>query len=268
MLTVDAFKGYDIDGDGFISRDELHKVFKAYFNLSMELVRDVVKTMEEGLIESFDDEAAKPVSSAFHAPIPDTGDNEDTEEDSPGAFARKKNKPKFKKNEDYTGAILLEGLRTTAKKSTNTVSPSTNTIGNASRNFKRPLAIVANNNNSATSSQAQTPVSPQVSPINGAIEQIRTFPCILILGTTPFVLDSLASPTFSVGTPIPNVQDDVEHYPIMEAMSQDAIEEMVNKIFTSIKPVNSDKLTFDEFRKVVEGDSNLLAWFEALGSVF
>ncbi|RKO87535.1 hypothetical protein BDK51DRAFT_11610, partial [Blyttiomyces helicus] len=28
-----AFAGYDLDGDGFISRQELHKMFKAYFHL-------------------------------------------------------------------------------------------------------------------------------------------------------------------------------------------------------------------------------------------
>jgi hypothetical protein len=43
----DAFKGYDLDQSGFISRDELYSMFKAYFYLSMELVRDVVKALEE-----------------------------------------------------------------------------------------------------------------------------------------------------------------------------------------------------------------------------
>lgn len=40
-------------------------MFKSYFFLSMELVRGVVKVMEEGMMESFDDEAEKPVSAAF-----------------------------------------------------------------------------------------------------------------------------------------------------------------------------------------------------------
>ena len=42
-----AFRGYDLDNTGFISREELHSMFKAYFNLSMELVRDVVRALDE-----------------------------------------------------------------------------------------------------------------------------------------------------------------------------------------------------------------------------
>ncbi|ORZ33782.1 hypothetical protein BCR44DRAFT_1415683 [Catenaria anguillulae PL171] len=67
---VAAFHGYDLDGDGKITRQELHAMFKAYFHLSMELVRDVVKAMEEEMMATFDEDANKPVSAAFTAPIP------------------------------------------------------------------------------------------------------------------------------------------------------------------------------------------------------
>ncbi|KAF9972696.1 hypothetical protein BGZ73_004165 [Actinomortierella ambigua] len=67
---VYAFQGYDLDGDGFISREELYEMFKAYFNLSMELIKDVVKTMENGLVDSFEYQPGVPVSATFTAPIP------------------------------------------------------------------------------------------------------------------------------------------------------------------------------------------------------
>jgi hypothetical protein len=54
----------------------------------------------------------------------------------------------------------------------------------------------------------------------------------------------------------------------MESMSQGAIEEMVERTFESAGVVGDAGLSFEDFKRVVEGDSNMLAWFEALGSVF
>jgi len=54
----------------------------------------------------------------------------------------------------------------------------------------------------------------------------------------------------------------------MEAMSQDTIEEVVNKTFTLANAKSNDYLTFEEFQRVAESDITILAWFEALGSVF
>eukprot|EP00040_Diaphanoeca_grandis_P031744 m.190498 g.190498 ORF g.190498 m.190498 type:complete len:416 (+) comp32405_c11_seq5:140-1387(+) len=68
---VYAFKGYDLHNKGYITRDELRKLFKAYFHLSMELVRDVVKAMEQQMMDNFNDDGDNPVSSMFTAPIPD-----------------------------------------------------------------------------------------------------------------------------------------------------------------------------------------------------
>eukprot|EP00051_Salpingoeca_urceolata_P010884 m.133745 g.133745 ORF g.133745 m.133745 type:complete len:402 (-) comp16894_c0_seq5:76-1281(-) len=65
-----AFKGYDLHESGYITREELRQMFKAYFLLSMELVREVVKALEEEMMANFNDDADKPVSSMFTAPIP------------------------------------------------------------------------------------------------------------------------------------------------------------------------------------------------------
>jgi hypothetical protein len=78
LLTVDAFNGYDLDEDGYISRDELYWMFKSYFYLSMELVRDVVSAMEDEMMDHYDFPAGQPVSAAFNVPIPTTSTSSGT----------------------------------------------------------------------------------------------------------------------------------------------------------------------------------------------
>jgi Ca2+-binding EF-hand superfamily protein len=70
---VYAFKGYDLQNTGLLSRSELRSMFKAYFHLSMELVRDLVKALEQEMMANFNDEGDKPVSAVFTAPIPNIG---------------------------------------------------------------------------------------------------------------------------------------------------------------------------------------------------
>ena len=81
----DAFKGYDLDNDGYISRDELFRMFKAYFYLSMELVRDVLSAMEDDMMDNFEFSASQPVSAAFTVAIPSGSSDED---DRPAAEGR------------------------------------------------------------------------------------------------------------------------------------------------------------------------------------
>jgi hypothetical protein len=133
-----------LDNDGYIGKEELRKMFKAYFYLSMELVRDVVRALEEEMMESFDEEASKPVSAAFTAPIPHR-----------------------------------------------------------------------------TASSQQTKVA--------------------------------------------NDGDPAHYFPVMETMSQDAIDEMVEKTFSGLDPTGQGVISFDAFRVHVENDPTMLAWFEALG---
>ena len=66
-----VFRGYDLDDRGSLSKENLREMFKAYFSLTVELVKDVVRTCEEDMFNShYDDGAGKPVSALFTAPIP------------------------------------------------------------------------------------------------------------------------------------------------------------------------------------------------------
>ena len=174
-----AFKGYDLDANGRVSRSELRRMFKAYFHISMELVRDVVKTMEVELLDGFDESDARPISSTFSAPIVSSG----APQDQPA-----------KPQEDSAdqGLLVLD-----------------------------------------TSVQSMSRQPSQNSPtlLNGPLTQHSDFP-------------------------------------VMEAMSQTALEEMVNQTFMDAGAQDGDEMTLEEFIRVAEKDSNILAWFEALGSVF
>ncbi|XP_033106516.1 uncharacterized protein LOC117108569 [Anneissia japonica] len=147
-----VFEGYDLDSMGTISRDNLRKMFKAYFYITIELVRDVVKACEEEMMLNFDDNLGRPVSSMFSAPIPSSSD----------------------------------------------IAPNYNS--------KIPL------------------------PSN------------------------------------PGTREDM--WPVMEAMSQDAIEEMVENVFKLAKLDHNGRINLEEFKRLACIDSSLVAWFDALGTVF
>ncbi|KAL2822751.1 hypothetical protein BDW59DRAFT_163730, partial [Aspergillus cavernicola] len=68
-----VFRGYDIDGDGFVERKDFLRVFRAYYTLSRELTRDVVAGMEDDFLEGGARDVvlgSQPISSAFPGSIP------------------------------------------------------------------------------------------------------------------------------------------------------------------------------------------------------
>lgn len=152
-----AFGGCDFEKKGYISRENLRSMFKAYFEVSLELVRDVVRSCEEEMMASFDDSADKPVSAVFNAPIP------------------------------------------------NDSGPSTSA--------GKPAMVMNNPGNTSTQG------------VDG-------------------------------------------RWPIMEAMSQDAIDEMVNNVFQCADTNKDGKISFEEFEAWAANDNTILAWFEALGTIF
>ncbi|KNC99585.1 uncharacterized protein SPPG_04973 [Spizellomyces punctatus DAOM BR117] len=231
-----AFKGYDLNNDGIISREELHQMFKAYFHLSMELVRDVVKTMEEGMMESFDDEATKPVSAAFAAPGSSSSSGNQGEEDEEDSGNKHVGK---KEVMDVYGSFAAGTERSVSYTSPSTRSPRRPSIDSAST--RRTLSLRRSLPHLSTSSPLRMSLDP----------------------SSPHYHSLVGLPS-----PVPQSAQE-EQWPVMEAMSQDAIEEMVEKTFALAGLDDDDEgLSFEDFKRVVEVDSNLLAWFEALGSVF
>lgn len=195
VTNLDAFEGYDLNGDGFISKEELRKMFKSYFILSMELVRKVVKVMEEGMLANFNDEESKPVSAAFGAPstLTDAIERPTKTEDDMSSFSS-----------------VMEGESSSMVEVEMPKDESFSDERILSRRFSADLS---------------SPVTFDMRP------------------SMPFMVD----------------QDRV---PIIEFVSQDAIEEMVEQVFAvaGLDAISRGSLNFEEFRIIVENDVNILAW--------
>ena len=68
-----VFRGYDIDGDGYVERKDFLRVFRAFYTLSRELTRDMVAGMEDDFLEGGARDVvlgSQPISSAFPGSIP------------------------------------------------------------------------------------------------------------------------------------------------------------------------------------------------------
>eukprot|EP00842_Homolaphlyctis_polyrhiza_P004296 jgi/Hompol1/4868/HPOL_003958-RA len=318
-----AFEGYDLNGDGLISRDELRQMFKAYFNTSMAMVRDVVKKMEEDMMASFDDEDAKPVSSTFAAPIDSSG--------GPESSSEGENNDGGEENGDVDDddgfgprqdTVMTSGIRRNRPRAAgprrprprkvvelleeeDTFMDASETLEEGADHFSTALSSDSNHSapvSTRTISRERVLSSPEPAFVDDAIQhsplsslshpplppQIGMFRLSSHEGSSsiaPLAMPASsteATPTSASLPPLPlppsnlspvNTMPTATHtttgvFPIMEAMSQEAIEEMVQRTFAAVGASDREHIDFDDFKRVVEYDVNMLAWFEALGSVF
>ncbi|KAK3846262.1 MAG: hypothetical protein J3R72DRAFT_396138 [Linnemannia gamsii] len=226
-----AFQGYDLDGDGYISREELHEMFKAYFYLSMELIRDVVKTMETDLINNFEYQPGMPISATFTAPIPreiGVRNTNTTNGQHQGGQNGSLDEPTQSRDQ---APLLADGYGLSQNDSGSSSSPvydmnnSTEVSRSTDGQVRRP----------SLSTPYQSYASSSSAPAG-----------------------SYANPSFFSST-----------FPVMESISQDAIQEMVEKTFSAIpSPSKPGFITLEEFRAYVLTDAGILGWFDALGSIF
>ncbi|GAN11618.1 hypothetical protein MAM1_0752c11194 [Mucor ambiguus] len=218
----------------------------------MELVRDVVSAMEDEMMDTFEFSASQPVSAAFNVAMPSTPsdrnlseDDEDEEEDDknskdqdPLASAgpsstRKSKKKRYPLKEDHflrQYAIEAEQTNVVSSASEDQIDAMTDNVLRSDSQRISMSSPAYNNNNTAT-------LSPQ--PHHRSEQQQQQ-------GKKAWE----------------------EKFPIMETMSQGAINEMVDKTFKSIQTEREGYINFEEFKECVQTDSSIVSWFEALGTVF
>ncbi|KAG2190145.1 hypothetical protein INT46_005190 [Mucor plumbeus] len=254
-----AFKGYDLDEDGYISRDELYRMYKSYFYLSMELVRDVVSAMEDEMMDTFEFSASQPVSAAFNVAMPSTpSDRNLSEEDDD------------EDEEDEETKVI--GSSNNSNQDLAVAGPS-NTKKNKKRryplkedHFLRQYAIEAE--------QAQALSSASEAQVDDMTDNVLRSDSQRLSMSSKYN-DNETSTTAAQPKKEQHLQHSQqgkkaweEKFPIMETMSQGAINEMVDKTFKSIQTEREGYINFEEFKECVQTDSSIVSWFEALGTVF
>jgi hypothetical protein len=231
-------------------------MFKAYFYLSMELVRDVVSAMEDDMMDNFEFSASQPVSAAFTVAIPSmSSDDEDN----------------TSQNGDATGGNDEQRMRDDSRRRD---SRRLNT--RKEDYFQKQYA--QEEGNSQNTANYRTEASSTSSSESSAPEELVPMDSPTDISESHWLPPHDEMPTFSSTVRKEKQQVTVqerepkkpweEKFPIMETMSRDAIEEMVEKTFRSIDTKREGYISYEEFKQFVQTDSSIVSWFEALGTVF
>lgn len=249
---LDAFKGYDLDEDGYISRDELYQMFKSYFYLSMELVRDVVSAMEDEMMDNFEFSASQPVSAAFNVAIPSTTSSNRNSGSSTSTTSDEEEEGEEEEEEEVQAVDEEQQDPDKEQADGSEAGPS------GARQTKRKKK--------QRYPQKEAYFQQQYAKEQDRQQEHQEHPL------SPFPLDySTSKNKQKSNAPLqPNGDKKTweEKFPIMETMSQDAINEMVDKTFKNINCKREGYISLEEFKQCVMTDSSIVSWFEALGTVF
>jgi len=211
-----AFMGYDLDGDGYITPTELYNIFKAYFYLSMELVRDIVNTLEG----EDEDNILDPTLNKIQ--------EEDSDENLNAPVTQKPRRTNLL--EEQRKQLILQIEQKNKKLNGNYDDGLTPMTANSTYSFA-----------------LHSPLKPRMS----------------------ISASSNAGGNGNINEEAETLEEE-EIWPIMEVMSQEAIEEMVEKTFLMAgeHAIQSGRISFEEFKKFVKTDPTIISWFHALGTVF
>jgi Ca2+-binding EF-hand superfamily protein len=235
-------------------------MYKSYFYLSMELVRDVVSAMEDEMMDTFEFSASQPVSAAFNVAMPSTpsSDRNNSEGDDDNSSSNVDNE------ENNTSAEA-------GPSSTSTIDKSSTSRVKKRRyplkedHFLRQYAIEAE--------QAQALSGASESQVDDMTDDVLRSDSQRLTMSNKNLLDGEDDEKEKKKisrreTAAQGKKAWEEKFPIMETMSQGAINEMVDKTFKSIQTEREGYINFEEFKECVQTDSSIVSWFEALGTVF
>lgn len=219
-------------------------MYKSYFYLSMELVRDVVSAMEDEMMDTFEFSASQPVGAAFNVAMPSTPSDRNLSEEED-------EQDQEDKDQETSSSAGPSHTRRSKKKR----------YPLKEDHFLRQYAIEAE--------QAKAISSASESQVDDMADNV------LRSDSQRLSMSSKYNDSQAALSPEPNRLEQQqgkkaweEKFPIMETMSQGAINEMVDKTFKSIQTEREGYINFEEFKECVQTDSSIVSWFEALGTVF
>ena len=262
-----------MDEDGYISRDELYRMFKSYFYLSMELVRDVVSAMEDEMMDNFEFSASQPVSAAFNVAIPSLPSSSQNSSDEESEEHHHRHNEHGNNNNEEDEELENDARRERRRR---------RRYPNKENYFQQQYRDQQQQQQSHDGDNDDNEINGEDF---GYIKEEPNFEFDRSLSknkqryiTTASTRNIAVEQQEQQQTEIENDEDVIgpsspkrtweEKFPIMETMSQDAINEMVDKTFKNIDAKREGYISLEEFRQCVQTDSSIVSWFEALGTVF
>ncbi|KAJ1961989.1 Thymidylate synthase, partial [Dipsacomyces acuminosporus] len=197
-----VFRAYDVDSDGKISRDDLRIMLEAFADTNRDLTRNIVRTMEEDVLEDPSKLLpGQPISAAFTAPIP---------ADSPSGLDKEVSALRA----EVLALRESSAARRVAMLPVRTREPSES--GRAGSEADRIDGIGSDSGSSAASVAATT--------------------------------------SATIGTD--------GDWPVMEALSQDAIRLMIDEIFAEAATTDPTCMNYEEFLRYLHRNSSLAIYLE------
>ncbi|KAJ1729141.1 hypothetical protein LPJ61_003670 [Coemansia biformis] len=284
------FRAYDVDGDGRVSRDDLRIMLEAFVDTNREITKNMVRTLEEDVL----DEPSKllpgqPLSAAFTAPIPtDSPSGLDKEISAlraevlalrESAARRVSMLPVSADNSRDPGRAASDAGRAHSEESSSAASVAATTsatIGTivssrvpprVSTSISLPDSVVSATPDTAAHAAAAAAVAAFTDtgrdepsrPADTAIAQLAEDAAA---GGRGAQLPALVPPTLWH-----DLGEDGD-WPVMEALSQDAIRLMIEEIFTEAAPKDPICMTCSEFVEYLQRNPSLASYLEVLGTIF
>ncbi|KAJ2766228.1 hypothetical protein IWQ56_003799, partial [Coemansia nantahalensis] len=289
-----VFRAYDVDGDGRVSRDDLRIVLEAFMDTNREITRNMIRTLEEDVLEQPSKLLpGQPLSAAFTAAIPaDTPSALDKEVSAlrsevlalreSSAACRVALLPVSTSDQSEAGRAASEEDRAPSEEGSSAASVAATTsatIGTIMssrmlRHFPTSSSLPDSLPDAVSHATAAAAFTDAVQ--DEPDRQTGTSVALLAEETSSGGADTHGTqklqqqqqqPLLVPSTLWHDVTEDGD-WPVMEALSQDAIRLIIEEVFAEAAPKDPISMTYAEFVEYLQLNPGLASYLEVLGTIF